>query len=480
MNIVFIASEAIPFAKTGGLADVCGSLPVALESLGHEVSVILPYYHMVGEKPAFNDAARIDKLGKAVKVYFLKGKKFFDRPYIYGGSDGDYPDNLDRFSFFCHEALRFIRDLGKPVDVIHCHDWPTGLVPLLLKSKYATDPFFANTKSVMTIHNLAYQGVFPAEDFPKLGVDGRFFNEEQVEYFGKINLLKTGIVFSDYVTTVSPQYAKEILSQEWGCGLEGVLLKRKKTLIGILNGLDYGFWDPERDGLIDPHYSAHDWLAKKIHKENLQALARLPVLSDIPVFGFVGRLFYQKGLDIIESAFAGLMERPVQLVFLGVGEEKYQRLLVKLSKAHPQKCAAFIRYDEPLAHKVYAGADFFLMPSVYEPCGLAQMIALRYGTIPVVSAVGGILDTITDLSVTRQKGNGLLFHSYSVSGLLEAVDRAVGIYYQKEHFAELLERGMACRWTWESSAKQYLEVYEECLNKEVDKVGKVFEVFPRP
>jgi starch synthase len=227
MNIVFIASEAIPFAKTGGLADVCGSLPVALESLGHEVSVILPYYRMVGEKPEFNEAARIDKLGKNVKVYFLKNRKFFDRPYIYGGSEGDYPDNLDRFSFFCQEVLQFLKELGKPVDIIHCHDWPTGLIPLLLKSKFASDPFFARTKSVMTVHNLAYQGTFPAEEFPKLGVEEQFFNEEQVEFFGKINLLKTGIVFADYVTTVSPQYAKEILTQEWGCGLEGVLLKRR-------------------------------------------------------------------------------------------------------------------------------------------------------------------------------------------------------------------------------------------------------------
>jgi starch synthase len=465
MNIVFVAPEVVPFAKIGGLADVCGGLPVALESLGHEVSIIMPYYRMVGEKPVFNEMAHVTTIGRGVKVYFITNKKYFDRPSIYGNSHGDYPDNLERFAFFGHETLKFLKVLGKHVDIIHCHDWPAATVPLILKANYADDPFFAGTRAVMTIHNMAYQGSFPGEEFSKLGVDAKYFNEKQVEFFGKVSLLKTGIVFADHVTTVSPQYAKEILTQEWGCGLEGVLAGKKKHLSGILNGLDYGFWDPEKDGFVEPHYSANDWLAKKMHKSKLQDLAGLPTLSDIPLFGFVGRFFYQKGLDLIESAFEGLMQRPLQMVFLGVGEEKYQKLVQKLARQYPQKVAAFVKYDEPLAHQVYAGADFFLMPSIYEPCGLTQMIALRYGTIPVVSPVGGLLDTVTDITASKKKGNGFLLSSYSVSGLLEAVDRADGIYNQKEKYAELVTHAMACRWTWEDSARKYEEIYKECTHQ---------------
>ncbi len=462
MNIVFIAAEVIPFAKTGGLADVCGTLPIQLEELGHEVAIIMPHYRCVGAKEAFSERADVDTIGQNIRVYFIKNKKFFDRPYIYGENGGDYPDSAERFGFFCQEAMKLLKDIGRPVDIIHCHDWQTGLVPVLLRENYAGDPFFASTRSVFTIHNLAYQGVFPREDFPVLGVEDRLFNEHQMEFYGKINFMKSGIIFSDYVTTVSPQYAREIQTKDWGCGLEGVLQARKGRFMGILNGLDYKLWDPENDVLIDPKYSAKEWLAKKIHKDQLRSVFKLPVYADIPIFGFVGRLFAQKGFDLIESAMEGLMQRPLQMVFLGVGEEKYEKLLKKLARKYPQKCSVLIRYDEDIAHQVYAGSDFFLMPSVYEPCGLTQMIALRYGTIPVVSAVGGLLDTVTDFSSSKKKGDGFLLSSYSVSGLLEAVDRASGIYSQKEKYADLIRHAMACRWTWETSAKHYIEVYQAC------------------
>jgi len=462
MRIVFTASEVVPFAKTGGLADVCGSLPLELEALGHELVIIMPEYKSAGKRASFNDKASMEIIGKGVKVYFIKNKPFFSRPFLYGDSVSDYPDNLDRFSFFCREALQLLKDIGKPVDIIHCHDWQTGLIPVLLKDAYLKDPFFSRTRTVFTIHNLAYQGLFAKEEYSKLGVDVKFFNNNQLEFYEKINLMKAGIVFSDYVTTVSPQYAKEIQTKEWGCGLDGVLQDRHGKLAGILNGLDYVAWDPEHDPHVDPPYSQQDQLAKKIQKEKLQKVFGLPVMSDIPVFGFVGRLCYQKGFDLIESAIDEIMHHPVQLVFLGIGEEKYQKLLKKLSRKFPRQFSAQIKYDEDVSHWVYAGSDFFLMPSIYEPCGLTQMIALRYGTIPIVAAVGGLLDTVADFSSGRKKGNGFVMSSYSVSGLLEVVERAAGAYHQKDSFAALVAHAMANRFTWQASAKHYVEVYEEC------------------
>ncbi|MBF0593474.1 MAG: glycogen synthase [Candidatus Omnitrophica bacterium] len=462
MRIVFIASEVVPFAKTGGLADVCGTLPLEIEAAGHEVIIIMPLYKEVGAKPVFNDRACIDTVGKNIKVYFIRNKPYFGRSSIYGENMSDYPDNLERFTFFCREALNLLKEVGLPADIIHCHDWPTAIVPLLLKSSFSQDPFFAATRTVFTIHNLAYQGIFPGEEFGTLGVAAGYFNEDQVEYYGKVNLLKTGIVFSDYVTTVSPQYAKEILTKDWGCGLEGVLQSRRSRLTGILNGLDYHMWDPEHDEYIDPSYSSQDQLARKIHKEKLQKIAGLAVIPDIPVFGFVGRLCYQKGFDLIESAFEELMHRPIQIALLGVGEKKYQNLLKKLSRQNPHQFSVQVKYDEDIAHLVYAGSDFFLMPSVYEPCGLTQMIALRYGAIPLVSGVGGFLDTVVDCSSTKKKGNGFVFSSYSVSGLMEVVDRAVGMYHQKDKFAALIAHAMGCRFTWQGSVKHYLEVYHTC------------------
>lgn len=464
MNIVFVAGEVFPFAKTGGLADVCGTLPVALEALGHDVSIVMPHYRCVGHQESFNARADVAVIGKNVKVYFINNKRFFDRPYLYGEDMRDYPDSAERFGFFCQETMKLLKDIGRPVDILHCHDWQSGLVPVLLRENYAGDPFFANTKAVFTIHNLAYQGVFPREEFLKLGVNEDLFNDRQMEFFGSLNLLKSGIVFSHYVTTVSPQYAKEIQTKDWGCGLEGIFQAKKGRFAGILNGLDYEQWDPQTDALLDVRYSAGDWLAKKIQKKKLQSIFRLPAQSDHPLFGFVGRLCGQKGLDLVESAAESLAQRPAQFVFVGVGEEKYQKLLMNLARKYSQQFSAIIRYDEDIAHKVFAGADFFLMPSVYEPCGLTQMIALRYGTLPVVSAVGGLLDTVTDFTADAAEGNGILLPSYSVLGLLEAVDRSAGLYHSHDRYAELVERGMACRWTWEASARHYIEVYRTCLS----------------
>jgi starch synthase len=464
MRIVFVVSEMVPFAKTGGLADVCGTLPIELERAGHDVSVIMPAYRCVGAQGRpFNDRFRVTTVGKDLKVYFLKNPKFYDRAYIYGDAHGDYADSLERFAYLCHEAFHLMKELGKPVDIVHAHDWQTALVPVILKEKYADDPFFAGTRSVLTIHNLAYQGVFPKEDIHKTGLDGKLFDPKALEFYEKVNLLKGGIVFADLITTVSPQYAKEMQTKELGFGLEGVVKENKSRLVGILNGLDYKMWDPEKDPLLAPQYSSKDWLIKRIHKEKLQHVYGLPVFSDVPVFGFVGRLCYQKGLDLVEAAFENLTQRPVQFAFIGVGEDKYQKLLVKLAKKYPQQCGVVIRYDESLAHTVYAGSDFFMMPSVYEPCGLTQMISLRYGTIPVASAVGGLLDTVVDYSSNKKQGNGFLMSSYSVSGLLEVIDRASGVFHEKQRFHDLVIHAMSARWTWDASVKHYIDCYQHCL-----------------
>lgn len=466
MRIVFVAPEVYPFAKTGGLADVCGTLSCELERLGHDVAVIIPGYRCVKDSKPFSARARTAVIGRNIKVYFLQNPKFFDRPHIYGDEHGDYPDNLERFSFLCHESLRLMKELGSPVDIIHCHDWQTGLLPVILRENYKGDPFFQNTRTVITIHNFGYQGVFPKQGFSKLGVEDRLFHPGALEFFDKINLLKGGLVYADRITTVSPQYAREIQTKEWGYGLEGVVRDNKARLEGILNGLNYDYWDPARDPLITPSYSSKDvFTAKPVHKEKLQNICRLPVFDDIPVIGFVGRLCYQKGLDLLESAFDGLMQRPVQVVFIGVGEQKYQKLLLKLAKTYPQQCGVMIRYDENLAHMVYAGSDFFMMPSVYEPCGLAQMISLRYGTVPIVNGVGGLKDTVTDLSL-KDKGNGFVMSSYSVFGFLETVDRALGTFHQKSKFRDLVTRAMECRWTWATSTQHYLECYEQAREEQ--------------
>jgi starch synthase len=464
MRIVFVAAEVFPFAKTGGLADVCGTLPLELERMGHDVSVIMPGYRSAGVTRPFSDRARMVRIGENVRIYFLTSARYYDRPGIYADPSGvgDYPDNIDRFAFLCHEALRLMKDLGSTVDIIHCHDWQSALVPVLLKNNYRDDPFFAKTRTVLTVHNLAYQGVFPGEDFARLGIDRGLFTAEALEFYGKVNLLKGGLVFADRITTVSPQYAHEIQTVEWGCGLDGVVRANAARLTGILNGLDYKAWDPGADEFIDPPYSASDLESRVIHKRRLQELCGLPVISDIPVFGFVGRLCYQKGFDLLARAFEGMVSRPLQMVFVGVGEARYREILEKLARKAPRRCGFMNLYDEHLAHQVYAGSDFFLMPSVYEPCGLTQMIALRYGSLPLVTATGGLIDTITDLGSAQKKGNGIVLLSYTDEGLLEAVDRASILYYQKDRREQLMRYGMSYRWTWETAARHYIECYRSC------------------
>jgi len=464
LKVVFCASEVMPFAKTGGLADVGGSLPIALKKDGVDISVVMPLYGCVDQK-AFSLKPIAKNVLKAkldnVDVYFIKNDKFFDRQELYGESKGDYPDNLERFSYFCKKTLEFLKEIDLKPDVFHCHDWQTSLISVYLKSIYARDPFYAGTKTILTIHNLAYQGVFDAKQFSLLGLDQRFNSPDALEFYGKINLLKSGIVFSDRVTTVSPQYAEEIRKKEFGCGLEGVINHRDDHVFGILNGIDVDSWNPETDDLIVKKYSAHRNDGKAENKKALQKECGLDVREDIPIFGFVGRLSAQKGVELLSEALPEIIEMDVQLIFQGVGEEKYQNLLKNLQKKYPKKIAVHIKFDEKTAHQIYAGSDVFLIPSVYEPCGLSQMISFRYGTIPLVYKTGGLADTVSPFRVGSEQGDGFVFVRYEENAIVTAFKSAISAYGKKDVFKNLISKVMKYDFSWATSAKEYKRLYKQ-------------------
>jgi starch synthase len=464
MRIVICSAEVVPFTKTGGLADVAGSLPQALEELGHELIVIKPYYKSVKlpdvKTRSLNEVA-VAKIGKNIKVYLIGNEQYFGRDGIYGDKNGDYVDNLERFSFYCHETLRLLKRIGEPVDVIHCHDWHAALIPVLLKNKYQKDPFFKKVKSVFTIHNLAYQGIFPKEQFHLMDVDRDLFHIDGFEFYDQINVMKAGILFADRVTTVSPQYAIEIQHKEYGCGLDGVLRTRPEGIAGILNGLDYEIWDPSTDPLIEHHYSQDDWSNKAQNKASLQKALGLPQRPEVPLFSFVGRLCHQKGLDLVLQVIDQLAEFDVQMVFVGSGGDRYHKLLETAAAKHPTKIGVYLKFGEELARRTYAGSDFFLMPSVYEPCGLGQMISMGYGTIPLVHRTGGLADTITQYDPYRGAGNGFVFWQYNKEGFIRCFEHALKAYRNQPQFQALIKRAFESRFTWDNSALEYEKMYKE-------------------
>ena len=461
MKIVICASEVVPFAKTGGLADVCGALPPALEKLGHEVVIITPRYKTSNIKAP----TPIVHIGENVRVCFIENSHYFGREGIYGEGGGEYHDNLERFAHFCHESFQVLKQIKFSPDIMHCHDWHTALIPVLLKTNYQNDPFFKNTKSMLTIHNLAYQGVFPKNQYGKLGVDGHVFHTQGLEFYDQVNILKGGIIYADVITTVSPQYAKEIQTYELGCALDGVLHNRAMDLYGILNGLDYDVWNPKDDPFLDFPFGATDVNEQKQqNKLVVQAALDLPLKEKIPVFGFVGRLCDQKGLDIIMEAVDGIVAKEGQIIFTGVGDKKYHRMIEHAAERHPRHVGKFLKFDERMAHKIYAASDFFLMPSVYEPCGLGQMIALRYGTIPIVHKTGGLADTIHLYDPIHKTGNGFVFTEYTKEDFIEAVDEALKVYKHKNQMEDLLQQALRYRFSWEKSAKDYVRIYQKCLS----------------
>jgi len=461
MKIVFCASEVIPFAKTGGLADVCGTLPVALEKLGHELVIITPRY----KASNIHIPSPVVRVGENVRVCFVEHHQYFGREGLYGEGGGDYLDNLERFTFFCHRIFQVLKEIDFSPDIIHCHDWHTALIPVLLKTNYQKDPFFKNTRSVLTIHNLAYQGIFSKHLYGKLGIEANVFHTQGLEFYDQINVLKGGIIFADAITTVSPQYAKEIQTLELGCSLQGVLRNRGADIYGILNGLDYEAWNPKDDPFLDfPYGPSEAFVLKEQNKLVLQAALDLPLNVKVPVFGFVGRLCAQKGLSMIIEVVDRIVEAQGQVILAGVGDKKYYRMIEEAVQRHPRHVGRSLKFDERLAHKVYASSDFFLMPSIYEPCGLGQMIALRYGTIPIAYKTGGLADTIRLYDPIHQTGNGFLFTEYTKEAFKEAVGEALKVYEHKAQMEDLVNLALRYRFTWEKSAKDYERVYQKCIS----------------
>lgn len=465
MNIVFCASEVFPYAKTGGLADVCGSLPIALSEAGVKVKIFLPKYRCIDEAK-FRVEAVTPGLFKAsgrhnMDVYLVDNPDLYDRDGLYGDGSGDYGDNFERFDYFCRQTLETLKLQGDPVNVIHCHDWQTGLIPVYLKFAYAQDNFFENTKTVFTIHNLAYQGLFPKEFFGKFDfASEQALQESGMYFFGKLSLLRGGIVNADAVTTVSPQYAQEIQTEKRGCGMHDALTACVNGVKGILNGVDYSIWDPEHDGLIKSRYSDQAPDGKLANKKETQLGFGLPARADVPLFGFVGRLSHQKGIDLIEESVDALLESDMQMVFLGVGDNDSQRKISAIADRYPNKVAVHFVFDEQIAHQVYAGSDFFLMPSIFEPCGLSQMISLCYGTVPIVYKTGGLADTVTDM---EHGGNGFVFNEYSREAFVKTVFRAVDVFYETVLMGEMVARAFGYRFSWKDAAQHYVDLYQEFM-----------------
>jgi starch synthase len=473
MKILFVSSEGLPFSKTGGLADVVGALPKALAELGHELAVLLPRYK--GNKaaarvvpsvtiplgsglrfPALVDAGTID----AVRYFLVEDPEYFDREGLYGDKSGDYPDNAERFTEFSRAAIEFAKQVWQP-DVIHCHDWQTAMVPVLLRTLYAEDPALRGVPVVFTIHNLGYQGVFPPAALKRIGLPESLFTMEALEYYGRVNFLKGGLVFADALTTVSRKYAKEIQTAEYGSGLEGVIQRRADRLTGILNGVDYAAWSPEADTFIAANYSSFNIAGKRLCKKDLLQTFQLPLENlERAVVGIVSRFADQKGFDLIAEVAEEMLEENLALVALGTGEPKHEKLFRVLADEYPAKVGVKIAYDNAVAHKIEAGADIFLMPSRYEPCGLNQIYSLRYGTVPVVRATGGLDDTIEAYQPKTGKGTGFKFEAYEGKALLACLREALRVYRDARAWKALQANGMAKDFSWKASAGEYSKVYE--------------------
>jgi len=467
MKILMVASEAAPFAKTGGLADVVGSLPAALQSLGHEVAVLLPRYRSVDLKtarraydslPIWLGTDRFDTtiyvIEQQTPFYFLDCPPLFDRAGLYGEEGLDYPDNHIRFAVLAQAALEFSRRVFRP-DILHGHDWQAGLAPVYLRTIYANDPTFLGIRTLFTVHNLGYHGLFPATVLREVGLgDARLFRPDGVEFFGKVGYLKGGLIFSDALNTVSPTYAREIQTPEYGFGLDGVLRARGDVLTGILNGVDYAEWNPETDRFIAAHYSAADLSGKGVCKQDLIGEFGLPAEAmAAPLIGIVSRFTSQKGADLIAGVADSLVAEGFYLVALGTGEPQYEALFRAMAERHPGRIAVRIGYDNALAHRIEAGADLFLMPSRYEPCGLNQIYSLKYGTVPLVRATGGLDDTI-------DSETGFKFREYSGSALLEGLRTARQAFQDQPGWRTMMLAGMAKDYSWKPSAVEYARLYQ--------------------
>lgn len=482
MRILMVTPEATPFAQTGGLGEVLQALPAALVELGLEVDVVMPKYRDIDEehvelKPTglsvdidLNDnwlTARFWEhiSPRGVRYLFVENDRYFDREGLYGTPEGDYPDNSERFVFLSRAAIQMAIAVNARYRVFHCHDWQTSLVPVYLRTLFAGERLLHESATVLTIHNLGYQGIFQHVDMPLTGLGWELFNPQQLEFYGNLNFLKSGIVFADEVNTVSPGYRNEIMTSEFGFGLEGVLQQKSEKVTGILNGVDYSFWDPTTDEHLPARYSTDDLSGKALCKAEFQKEAGLELRPDAPLLGMVTRLSHQKGVDLVEHAAPFLMDLGVQLVLLGTGEARYHQAFEQLAATYPRSMALYLAYDNELAHRIFGASDILLVPSRYEPCGLNQLYGLRYGTVPVVRATGGLNDTVDDFNPAKDTGTGFKFHDPRNNALERTVQRAVHVYSTNpEAWKRLMIRGMKEDFSWKRSAREYQNIYQRAYS----------------
>ena len=476
-KILFTVSECVPFIKTGGLADVAGALAPVLAKQGHDVRVILPLYSAIPEKWTSQlthvcdfevqlgwrrQYCGIEKLEMdGVTWYFMDNKYYFGRPYIYGMGGDEY----ERYGFFCRGALNALPLLDFQPDVIHAHDWQSGMVPALLKIQYAHLPFYANMKTMYTIHNLQYQGIFGIREVQDvLGLGDSLWTDDKLECFGCANFMKAALVYADVITTVSPSYSQEIQTAYYGERLDGLIRARKDSVFGVLNGIDMVDYDPAIDNRIAATYSVDNMAGKAACKAALQEKLGLEVNPDKPIIGMVGRLSNQKGLDLVDAVLADILKQDVQLVVLGMGDARYVNLFSWAETQYPGQVAARFAMDHALAHQIYAGCDMFLMPSQFEPCGLSQLIALRYGTLPIVRETGGLRDTVLSYNEYTGEGNGFSFFNYNAHDMLHVIERAVDYFHNKKDvWAKLQQRGMSGDYSWTASSQDYLNLYKKIM-----------------
>ena len=481
MRVLLASSEVFPFAKTGGLADVAGALPKALQKLGVDVRVIMPKYKGIEEKEfpitygglriscpisqRIVDAEIAETRFNGIPVYLVEKDEYYYRDNLYSTQDGDYIDNAERFIFFSKAIIETTKVTGFVPQIIHCNDWETALVPVFLKALHRQDPLLSRIATLLTIHNLGYPGLFWHLDWHLLNLPWEYFTPSSLEFYGKINFLKGGIVFADVVNTVSKKYSEEIQTAEFGSGLDGVLRTRKDDLYGIVNGIDYDDWNPQKDPCIPAPFDADHLDKKGMSKAELQRAFGLPVDDRIPVISSISRLADQKGFDLVSQGFEKLVSHNIQYILLGTGERKYHELFTELAGKHPRALSVKITYDNSLAHLIEAGSDMFLMPSRYEPCGLNQLYSLKYGTVPIVRAVGGLDDTICDDPSKPEEQTGFKFDEYSVDAMLAALERALTAYRSRNGWLSLMKRCMAQDFSWEKSAEAYKALYERAIQR---------------
>lgn len=490
LKILFVTSELFPFVKTGGLADVSAALPQMLTELGHEVRILVPKYGAIdSRKYKIHDVVRLKdinlKIGDReiifslrssflpspkvrVQIYFLDSPDYFgNRKSLYSDpiTGEEYKDNDERFILLTRAVFELSQKLLWSPDIIHCNDWQCGLIPAYLKNIYNNDPHFTNFKTLFTIHNISYQGVFPKTTFDKTGLPASLNSEKGILHNGKVNYLKSGLLFADCINTVSECYAKEIVSDpKLSNGLNTLLKKRQNDLYGLVNGIDESEWNPEKDKFIPKKFSLKTLENKAVNKQALVERFNLKYDENIPVIGIISRLTEAKGVDLIIDAFDKLMKHNIQVVLLGTGERKYHQAIDKFARKYSDKFACYLGFNDELAHLIEAGADMYLMPSKYEPCGLNQMYSLAYGTVPIVRETGGLADTITRYDEKTGTGNGFMFKNFDSSAMLKEIERAIKIFYDKSAWMKIVKEGMKIDFSWRASAKKYLDLYKKVLS----------------